>query len=142
MDIIIETEEQKSALIARLGGVKPPFTVALLEGRHRTLKQNRLQRKWMIEIGRGMGVTPEEARGYCKLVFGVPLLREESEFFKERYDDVLRGLAWPQKLKLMMEPLDLPVTRIMTVKQKTEYLDRVYKHFTIEHGFPLTEPDQ
>jgi len=141
MDILVETEEQKADLITRIGGLNPPFTVALLTGKHRTLAQNRLQRQWMHEIGKEMGVTPEEARGYCKLVFGVPILREASEYFKQQYDEVLKGLPWPHKLRLMMEPLDLPVTRIMTVKQKTDYLDRIYKHFT-EEGYPLTAPDE
>jgi len=39
----------------------------------------------------------------------------------------------------MMIPIDLPVTSAMTTKQKTKYLDEVYKHFT-GLGIQLTEP--
>ena len=41
----------------------------------------------------------------------------------------------------MMEPLDLPVTRIMTTNQKTRYLDAIYRHF-VEQGMQLTIPPE
>jgi len=38
-----------------------------------------------------------------------------------------------------MEPLDFPITRIMTTKQATAYLDGVHRHFS-EKGIALTDP--
>ena len=39
-----------------------------------------------------------------------------------------------------MEPLDMPVTRLMSVEQKTRYLDQIYRHFG-ERGVSLTVPE-
>ena len=77
----------------------------------------------------------------CKLTFGVPILRAENTWFREKYDEVVRPLPYPQKLALMMEPLDMPVTRLMTTEQKTRYLDAIYRHFA-GLGLVLTVPDQ
>jgi hypothetical protein len=40
----------------------------------------------------------------------------------------------------MMEPFDLPVTRIMTTEQKARYLDQTYMYWG-EKGIELTMPD-
>jgi hypothetical protein len=39
-----------------------------------------------------------------------------------------------------MEPFDFPVTRLMKKRQKMEYLDQIYTHFT-GLGMRLTSPD-
>lgn len=137
---IINTEHDRTMLIRFLENRKPPFTVTIADGKHRTDNQNHLQRLWCREIAEQLGDrTPEEVRGYCKLTIGVPILRMENEAFREKYDAIVRPLAYPQKLAIMMEPLDLPVTRIMTTKQKTDYLDGVLRHFS-EQGVVLTQP--
>lgn len=94
----------------------------------------------MQEIAEQKGdVTPEEVRGYCKLTMGVPILRNENEEFCEKYDRVVKPLPYEVKLALMQEPLDFPVTRLMSVKQQTAYLDAVHRHFS-EQGVILTDP--
>ena len=111
--------------------------------KRRTDEQNRLQRRLIGIIAEQLGDrTPEEVRGECKLTLGVPILRAENEIFREKYDEVVRPLSYPQKLALMMEPLDMPVTRLMTVKQKTQYLDSIFRHYA-EMGvlFPATADD-
>jgi len=96
--------------------------------------------KWMGEIAAQLGdQTAEEVRGYCKLTIGVPILRAVHEGFRERYDAIVRPLPYEQKLALMMEPLDFPVTRLFTTKQATAYLDGVHRHFS-EKGIALTDP--
>lgn len=117
-----------------------PLTVSLTKGGKRTLKQNKLQRLWVGEIAEQLGdQTPEEVRGYCKLTVGVPILRSESETFRERYDAVVKPMPYETKLALMMEPFDFPVTRLMNTKQATAYLDGVHRHFA-EKGIALTDP--
>ncbi len=139
---IIESEYDRKMFIRFIEGRKVPFTVSLMDGKHRTNDQNRLQRLWMTEISAQLGDrTPEEARGYCKLTIGVPLLREENDVFRAKYDSVVKPLTYEQKLAIMMEPLDLPVTRIMTTRQKTAYLDGIFRHFS-EQGVVLTQPDE
>jgi hypothetical protein len=39
----------------------------------------------------------------------------------------------------MMVPFDFGITRIMTTRQKTAYLDAIHKHFS-EQGVVLTDP--
>ena len=138
---IIETEHDRH-MAARLIENRPvPFTLSLTDGKHRTTAQNRLQRLWMNEIAEQRGdMKPEEVRAYCKLTIGVPILRSQNEAFRIRYDEILKPLSYEQKLAIMAEPLDLPVTRLMTTKQKTEYLDGIAKHFA-EQGVVLTMPE-
>lgn len=137
----VETEYDKDMLTKFIASRRLPFTVTVTDGKHRTTHQNRLQRQWMVEIAAQLGDrTPEEVRGECKLTFGVPILRNENEAFRIRYDEVIKPLPYELKLKLMMEPFDFGVTRIMTTRQKTNYLDAVHRHYS-EMGLVLTNPE-
>lgn len=115
------------------------LTVSVRPGIDRSTEQNRLQRMWLNEAEEQGDQTAEEYRGYCKLHFGVEIMKSQSEEFADTYDRIIRPLPYEKKLELMMLPLDLPVTRLMTRKNKTLYLDRMYQHFT-GLGFTLTEP--
>jgi len=136
---IIETETDRQLLFQYLASQKLPMTVDIKAGGRRTVRQNRLQRQWMNEIAMQTDMTPEEARGYCKLHFGVPILREEDEEFRKKYDRVVKPLDYETKLMLMQEPFDFPVTRLMSIQQKTRYLDTVHAFFS-GRGIELTDP--
>jgi hypothetical protein len=119
-----------------------PVTVSIRKGAVRTVEQNRLQRMWLNEAAEQLGdQTSEYLRGYCKLTIGVPIMREASEEFRESYDRIIKPHTYEEKIEMMMEPLDFPVTRLMKTKEKAEYLDRLYEHFTGQ-GVVLTEPGQ
>lgn len=139
--LLIMVEAERGALIRAIERRKLPFVVTIAAGKRRTILQNRLQRKWMLELEAQGDMTAEEYRGYCKLHFGVPIMRNESEEFRRAYDRYIRDLPYEHKLAMMMVPLDFPVTRGMSTKQKTVYLDSVYRHFTGE-GFVLTVPQR
>ena len=85
-------------------------------------------------------MSAEDYRAYCKAYFGVRILRAENEAFREQYDRIVRPLEYEQKLEIMKEPIDLPVTRLMTSRQKKRYLDDIYTFWTGK-GFKLTDPD-
>lgn len=137
---VIRTEVDRALLVQLIKAHKLPFTIDLVKGAHRSVDQNRLQRLWINEIAEQLGdQTPEEIRGLCKLQFGVPILRAENSRFCEMYDRYVKPRSYEEKLALMMEPLDMPVTRIMTTDQKTRYLEAMSKHF-LEQGVVLTEP--
>lgn len=137
---IVQTEQERKRLLTYLERQALPFTASIAKGKNRSLEQNRLGRLWLNEIAAQLGDrSAEEVRGFCKLTIGVPLLRAENEAFCERYDRILKPLGYEDKLALMMEPLDLPVTRIMTTKQKAKYLDEVFRTFS-EQGIELTLP--
>lgn len=139
MDFIVESEADRIGLGTWFDRIEPPFTVSVTKGKHRTVAQNRLQFEWFNEIAKHLGdTTVEEIRAYCKLHFGIPILRSESESFKVVYDEHFKGLSYEGKLKLI-RLFDIPVTRIMTIAQLTEYLDKIYDHFSAE-GIELTDP--
>ena len=129
-------------MAAKLVANRPyPFTLTITDGKHRSTAQNRLQHMWMKEISEQKGdITAAEARAYCKLTIGVPILREQNEAFRLRYDEILKPLSYEQKLAIMSEPLNLPVTSLMSTKQLTEYLDGIIRHFG-QQGIVLTMPD-
>lgn len=129
-------------MAAKLVANRPyPFTLTITDGKHRSTAQNRLQHMWMKEISEQKGdITAAEARAYCKLTIGVPILREQNEAFRLRYDEILKPLSYEQKLAIMSEPLNLPVTSLMSTKQLTEYLEGIIRHFG-QQGIVLTMPD-
>lgn len=135
----IRTEHDRQQALKNAGTRDLPFTLSINKGAPRSIEQNRLQRLWMLEAEEQGDMTAEDYRGFCKLHFGVPILRAENEEFKKIYDEVIRPLDYEKKLAVMRVPIDLPVTSQMTTKQKTKYLDIVYNHF-LELGFLLTEP--
>lgn len=138
----IRTKTDLDLLLRFLRDRKLPFTVEVQAGARRTTDQNRLQRLWLNEVAEQMGDrTAEEVRGYCKLTMGVPILRAQNENFAISYDRIVKPLPYEQKLAIMQEPLDLPVTRLMTTAQKTQYLDAVYRHFA-DQGLVLTLPER
>ena len=139
---IVKESAERAQLILWLQKQGFPFTVDIRKGKHRSVEQNKLQRKWCKEIHEqtdGAFDSPEAARGYCKLHFGVPIMREDSGF-RDGYDRIIKPLSYESKLEIMKEPLDFSVTRLMTTEQKSRYLDAIYAYFT-DLGLRLTRPD-
>lgn len=138
----VHTEVERELLVRLIRERKIPFTVEITEGRRRSTEQNRLQRLWIREVAEQLGDrTAEEVRGDAKLRFGVPILRAENEIFCEKYDRLIKPRTYEEKLELMMEPMDFPVTRLMNVDQKTRYLDAFQRYYA-EHGVALTDPER
>lgn len=139
-DRIIRNEHDLQMAVRFLESQEWPCTISIRKGADRTVDQNRLQRLWLNEAAEQLGdQTAEELRAYCKLTIGVPIMRESSEDFREKYDRIIKPHTYEDKLEMMMEPLDFPVTRLMTTKEKTDYLDQVQSYFT-DQGIALTTP--
>lgn len=142
---VVKTPSQRAAMLHALAARDLPLLVTVEKmdpkGRRRSAQQNRLQRLWLNEAAAQLKEeSTEELRGYCKLVFGVPILRAEDEEFRAKYDAKIRGLPYETKLALMMEPFDMPVTRLMSVDQKTRFLELMARYL-LQRGAVLTEPD-
>jgi len=121
--------------------MKLPMTVEWRQGRDRTLEQNGLQWMWAAEVAAQRGdVVAADVQAEWKLRHGVPILRGDSDAFRETYDKHLKPLPYAAKLKLMQD-LDIGVTRLMGVKQMTRYLDTVQRE-CLEQGFRLTDPER
>lgn len=123
----------------RLGRtLKWPQTLQWSAGADRSLEQNRLQFQWAREAAEQRGdMTADEVRCEWKLIYGVPILRAESEDFRSVYDEAIKPLPYALKLKAMRF---IPVTSEMTVKQMTAYLDTVQRECA-EQGILLTDPE-
>ncbi len=138
----IRSENDKYNLYDLINDMTPPLTVKITEGIDRSLEQNRLQQKWHTEAAQQLkDESAEDKRAYCKLHFGVPIRREHDEDFKAAYDRVIRPLTYEQKLEAMKIPLDFPVTRDMSMKEKKEYLKQV-QDFYRGLNVKLTEPQE
>lgn len=135
----INSKESLSAAIAKLGKMfaeNRHLVLSVRIGRDRTLDQNGLwfgmykRISQMTEIGE-----PEDARKYCKLHFGVPIMRRDDEGFRTGWDKLLRHLPYEQKIGLM-GPCALfgeegfPVTRLFDRKQGVEYTNAIATEFS------------
>jgi hypothetical protein len=107
-------------------------------GKKRSLDQNAISHAWYEQVARELG--EEDARGvkrYCKLHFGVPILRAEDADFRAAYNGaILRSLSYEQKLTAMDI---LPVTSTMTTMQLHKYMLDVQEHYLgrgVELKFP------
>lgn len=144
MKRFVKTAHDKSTLISFIQNINTPITVTIEKGiiGKRSDKQNKLQRLWMDELAEQGDMTAEEYRAFCKLHFGVPILRNENDEFRQAYDDKIKNCYdYATKLQFMAMPFDFPVTRLMTVKQHKKYLDAIYVHYTGK-GFDLTDPNK
>ena len=101
----------------------------------RKLSKNALSHVWYKEISdQRRDNTEENYRNYCKLHFGVPILRRDCEEFKEIYDEVIKPMPYETKLKNMFF---VQVKSLMSENQMTEYLHQVEYHFA-EQGVMLS----
>lgn len=139
---IVRSAEDMERVARLVGNLKPPLTITVTSGASRSIEQNKLQRLWCMEAAEQLGDrTAEEVRGFCKLHYGVPIMREGHDDFRETYDRLIKPLPYETKLAYMMEPLDFPITRLMTVGEKSQYLDAMHKGLS-ELGVKLTEPSE
>jgi hypothetical protein len=137
---IIREPIHVEALANMLRERKLPITVTWTQGAPRSTAQNRLAQRWFTDIATQLGdQTHEDVRAECKLHFGVPILRAENEVFRLSYDRVIKALPYEEKLAAI-KAFDLPVTRLMNVKQMTAFMDEMQRHWS-GHGVRLTDPE-
>lgn len=137
---VLRQPEHVEALAAMLSGRKMPITVSWTQGASRSQAQNRLAQRWFADVSTQLGDhTHEEVRAMCKLVFGVPILRAENDAFRVSYDATMKRLPYEAKIDAI-KAFDLPVTRLMTVKQMTAFMDEMHRHWTSQ-GVRLADPE-
>jgi HD-GYP domain-containing protein (c-di-GMP phosphodiesterase class II) len=104
----------------------------------RTDLQNRCSHGWYNELAANL--KEYDAIGYkcfCKLHFGVPILRTEDEEFRQVYDTAIKKLTYEQKIDVMKY---LPVTSLMSTKQLSSYLETMKEYFWQHNGYELKFP--
>lgn len=114
---------------------KKYVVVSLRPGKDRTLDQNTMffalykRIAEMTEIG-----DIEDARRYCKLHFGVVIMRKESDEFRAGWSQMFLHLDYEQKLELMgpcavFGPDGFPVTRLFSRAQGIAYTNQIVDEF-------------
>lgn len=134
----VKNGEELALLVTFLNGRKQPFTVDITEGRDRSTEQNRLAFKWYVEISEQTGEEREDVRARCKLRFGLPILMESSEAFRDLCHRRIKPLTHAERIEVIRD-FDIPITRLMKVDQMTRYLDDVFRHHA-QFGIALTIP--
>lgn len=137
---IIRDPAHVDALAVLLRARKLPLTVSWDQGASRSGHQNRLSHRWYQDIARQLGDrTVSEVRAECKLDFGVPVLIEDNEALRDRFRRVFGHLT-REEIIAAIDAFDLPVTRLMTVKQMTAYMDAIQRRYAGQ-GVHLTDPE-
>ena len=111
--------------------------VSVIEGKGRSIEQNAVMHGWFGQVAREL--RQDDARGvkrYCKLHFGVPILRAEDEDFRAAYDRVIKPLPYADKLVAMDI---LPVTSAMTTIQLDTCMTDIQEHYA-KQGVVLVYP--
>lgn len=117
------------------------LVVSVRPGKDRTLDQNGLWFKCyeriaqMTQVGEAVDV-----RRYCKLHYGVPIMRRDCDEFRDGWNRMFLNLTYEEKLYLMAEcelfgPDGFPVTRLFNRKQGIEYTNRMVDEFTAKGVF-------
>ena len=137
---VIRDPAHVDALANILRGRNLPITVTWTQGATRSDAQNRLAQRWFSDIATQLGDrSHEDVRAECKLTIGVPILRAENEAFRLSYDKTMKRLPYEAKLEAI-KAFDLPVTRLMSVKQMTAFMDEMQRKWSGQ-GVRLTDPE-
>ena len=135
----IKNTEDLALLKVYLDQRKRPFTVEVTDGRDRSAEQNKLAFKWYKEIAEQSGEAVDDVRARCKLKFGLPILMESSEAFRDLCRRRIKPLSHAERIEVIRD-FDIPVTRLMNVSQMSRYMDGLFQHHS-EFGISLTIPE-
>jgi len=113
--------------------------VTVKEGKQRSVEQNAVMHGWFGQVVRELREDDERGvKRFCKLHFGVPILRAADDDFRAAYDRVIRPLAYPDKLVAMDI---LPVTSVMTTLQLDTCMTDIQEHYA-KRGVVLVYPKE
>lgn len=143
MKMIINSDESLQRAIGELREqfrTRKYITVTVMHGKKRSLSQNDISHAWYHQVANELREdTPLGVKCFCKLHFGIPILRAESDDFREKYDRVVKPMDYPDKLELMEW---FPVTSLMTTPQLSQYLEKVQDHYRGRVALEFPEDDR
>lgn len=127
----VKNGDDLGRVVAFLAQAAPPYVVTFKSGEEtRRDAQNRFAFEAYGQIARLLGDRDlEDVRAETKLHIGVPILRQEDDDFRAKYDETVRPMPYETKIKLMQMPFDFPVTRLMTVKQMSGYISEMLAYW-------------
>ena len=129
MDYLINSEERLATCIADLRqnfDEHKYMRINVRLGRDRTGDQNALSFAMYRELAKQDNQGDEDYyRSTCKLTIGIPILARNPKVAEKLAMLKQYGMTYEDKLALMIEPFDFPVTRLMTREEFSEYIDRI-----------------
>lgn len=138
------TLNSESALSTFLGDIRELWKrsrflkVTAKDGAPRSLDQNAISHAWYAQLADELREFDDLGwKCFCKLHFGVPILRAEDAEFRAFYDAGLKGLSYEQKISAMKF---VPVTSLMTKAQLSKYLEAMQADF-VGRGVVLEFPE-
>ena len=136
---VIKTEEERARCMSKIKWLDLPATVTIKDGALRTLDQNALVHKWFGEIAGQRGdVTAADVKAEYHIEYGFPILMRDRGW-AGFHKTALAHLNHAQTVYALKKGW-VPVTRQMTVKELTEYMDAVSTDARGK-GFHLTHPE-
>ena len=97
--------------------------------RDRSLEFNALSHVWYAQVAaKEREYTAGQVKGFCKLHFGIPILRTDSEF-GELYDRIFKPMPYEMKLEIMSTPGLFDVTSLMKTDQMSLYMDHIQHYY-------------
>ena len=128
---ILRTDGERDDWLRFLTAQPFPMTVSAKVGEEpRRDRQNRFAFEACKQIAMILDDrTKDDVRAESKLHIGVPIMRSESDVFREKYDRLIKPRPYEEKIELMVEPFDFPVTRLMSVKAMNEYITRLLRYW-------------
>ena len=103
-------------------------------GKDRSFSSNALSHCWYNYADKMLSEQIGTSRNYCKLHFGIPILRAEDDEFRAMYGQVIMSHTYETKLNIMKY---LPVTSLMSREQMARYLTAVQVHYAENHSLVL-----
>ena len=119
--------------------------VLMTPTKKRSIEQNALQHKHYGEIGKYHGMTPNEAKNFCKYTYGMPILyRDESGVVDKdsktyKYFSMVMGKLNHEQRVEAMDHID--VTSLFDKRQAVEYTDTIVRE-QAKQGLYLTLPGE
>jgi hypothetical protein len=137
--IRVLSEQEAQRVASMITGLPLPFTITIGDGDKRSLSQNALIHKWFGQIAAHYGdMTAMQVKGECHVAYGVPIRRRDPVWSRV-WERMFDGLTYEQQCFLFERGI-LAMTREMTVKQLTEYMDAMQAHYRAE-GVALMDPE-
>ena len=103
-------------------------------GADRSLTANALSHVWFGYADKMLTDQVGDNRRYCKLHFGVMIMRAEDEKFRALYDKAIKPFDYETKLQIMDY---WPVTSLMSREQMCRFLTSVQMHYAEHRGLVL-----
>lgn len=138
----VKSGEDLGRVLAFLAQSEPPYTITFKAGEEkRRDAQNRFIYEAYDQIAKMLGDrTASDVRAETKLHCGIPIMRNENDAFREKYDRLLKPFPYETKLELMVEPMEFPVTSLMNVKQMSRYITDMMAYWD-SNGASVMLPD-